>query len=98
VTDRQIDPTDPMFQPLTMREVLEITKRSQRTVKRWIDGGHLTAYTAYEAAHRREVIFNEDEVAEVEKRMRDADAANKERIRARGGRPGPRPTAARDVA
>lgn len=80
-------PGDPLFQPLTMREVLELTGRSRRTVKRWIDGGHITPY---EAAHRREVIFAEGEVIDVEKRMHDADMANRERIRARGGRPGPR--------
>lgn len=90
MTTQHIDPGDPMFQPLTMREVLEITKRSPRTIKRWIDDGHIRAYTPYERAHRRDVVFNEDEVVEVEKRMHDADMANKERIRARGGRPGPR--------
>lgn len=74
-----------------MREVLEITKRSPRTIKRWIDDGHIKAYTPYERAHRRHLVFNEDEVVEAEKRMHDADMANKERIRARGGRPGPRP-------
>jgi hypothetical protein len=87
VTRPQPAPDDPTFLPLTMREVLELTGRSRRTVKRWIDGGHITPY---EAAHRREVIFAEYEVVDVEKRMHDADMANKERIRARGGRPGPR--------
>lgn len=91
MTIQRIDPDNPMFQPLTMREVLEITKRSPRTIKRWIDDGHIKAYTPYERAHRRDVLFNEEEVVEVEKRMHDADMANKERIRARGGRPGPRP-------
>jgi hypothetical protein len=63
VTRPRIDLTDPMFKPLTIAQVLEITERSRRTVNRWIQSGRLTAY---EEAHRRQVVFNEDEVVELE--------------------------------
>lgn len=59
----QIDPTDPMFKPLTLDQVIEITERSQRTINRWIQTGRLTAY---EEKHRRQIVFNEDEVVELE--------------------------------
>lgn len=63
MTANRIDPNDPMFKPLTMRQVLEITERSQRTINRWIQAGRLTAY---EEKYRRRVVFNEDEVVELE--------------------------------
>ena len=87
MTTGPIDPTDPMFRPLTFAQVLEITERKRRTVEKWVAAGKLTAY---EVKHRRTIvkIFNEDEVAAVEKEMSDAALANRERIRARGGRPG----------
>lgn len=78
-----------MFKPLTFAQVMEITERKRRTVEKWIAGGRLTAY---EVKHRRTIVklFNEAEVTAVEKEMSDAALANRERIRARGGRPGPR--------
>lgn len=89
MTPPPLDPTDPMFKPLTFEQLLEITGRKRRTVEKWIAGGKLTAY---ELKHRRTVVkvFNEEEVTAVEKEMSDAAIANRERIRARGGRPGPR--------
>ena len=63
MTAPRIDPTDPMFQPITLEQVLAITERSQRTINRWIQTGRLTAY---EEKHRREIVFNEDDVVELE--------------------------------
>lgn len=84
----QIDPTDPMFKPLTLEQVLEITGRTRRTIERWVKDGHLTKY---EETHRRKIVlYNEEEVAEAEKERNDAAIENRERIRRRGGRPGPR--------
>lgn len=89
MTGKRIDPTSPMFQLLTLKQVLEITERSRRTIEKWVRDGKLTKY---EVEHQRKVIpvFNEDEVVEVEKEMRDAAEENRDRIRRRGGRPGPR--------
>jgi len=80
-----------MFRPLTFEQVLEITERKRRTVERWIAGGRLTAY---EVRNRRTIVrlFNEDEVTALEQEMSAAAFANRERIRVRGGRPGPRKT------
>lgn len=91
-----LDLTDPLFKPLTFEQVLEITERKRRTVEKWIAGGRLTAY---ELNHRRTIVkvFNEDEVTAVEKEMSDAAEANRARIRARGGRPGPRKPADGEV-
>lgn len=85
----RIDPSDPLFKPLTFEQVLEITERKRRTVEKWIAGGKLTAY---ELKHRRTIVkvFNEDEVTAVEKEMNDAAEANRERIRQRAGGTGPR--------
>ncbi len=97
MTTPSIDPTDPLFKPLTFEQVLEITERKRRTVEKWVAAGKLTAY---EVKHRRTVVrlFNEDEVTAVEKEMSDAALANRARIRARGGRPGPRKSPRRDAA
>ena len=77
MTAGRVDPTDPMFKPLTLSEVLEITERSRRTVNRWIQTGRLTAY---EERHRRQIVFSEDEVVELEHETAHA---------ARRGRPRP---------
>jgi hypothetical protein len=80
----QIDPTDPLFKPLTLNEVLEITERSQRTINRWIQTGRLTAY---EEKHRRQILFNEDEVVELE--YEKNRARRQGRPRPKGSREGP---------
>lgn len=89
MTGRPINPDDPTFRPLTLSQVLEITGRKRRTIERWVTAEKLTRY---EVEHRRKVVavFNEDEVLEAEKQMREAAEENRERIRRRGGRPGPR--------
>lgn len=89
MTERRIDPNDPLFQPLTLKQVMEITGRSRRTIQKWVQGEKLTKY---EVEHRRKVVpvFDEGEVLDVEKEMRDAAEENRDRIRRRGGRPGPR--------
>ncbi|WP_297826549.1 hypothetical protein [Mycobacterium sp.] len=85
-----IDPMDPMFKPVTVKQAMEITSRSRRTLERWVEEKHLTKY---ELQHRRQVVvlFNEDELTRVEKERNDAAIENRDRIRRRGGRPGPRP-------
>jgi predicted DNA-binding transcriptional regulator AlpA len=70
-----------------MREVLEITGRSRRTIEKWVKNGHLSKY---EQDNPRTVLFNEDDVVEAETERAAAARENRERIRRRGGRPGPR--------
>ena len=84
-----IDPTDPMFKPVTIKQALEITGRSRSTLERWVREERLTKY---EQQYRRRVVvlFNEDELTGVEKERNDAAIENRDRIRRRGGRPGPR--------
>jgi len=86
VSPPTFDADDPMFKPLTLAQVVEITERSRRTVERWVKDHRLTAY---EETHRRTVVFNEDEVLEVEQKMAAAARANRDRIRARAGQPKP---------
>jgi hypothetical protein len=81
-----IDPTDPMFKPVTIKQALEITGRTRRTLERWVEEKHLTKY---EQQHRRKVVvlFNEDELTRVEKERSDAAIENRDRIRRRGAPP-----------
>jgi excisionase family DNA binding protein len=66
-----IDPTDPMFRPLTLAEAAEITGRSRRTIKKWIEDKRLSAY---EVENPHEIVLIERDVVEVEKVNRDAFA------------------------
>jgi len=87
-----IDPGDPMFKPVTIKQALEITGRSRRTLERWVQEEYLTKY---EQQYRRKVVvlFNEDELTRVEKERSDAAIENRDRIRRRGAPPsrGPAP-------
>lgn len=81
-----VDPGDPMFKPVTIKQALEITGRSRRTLERWVEEKHLTKY---EQQHRRTVVvlFNEDELTRVEKERSDAAIENRNRIRRQGAPP-----------
>jgi phage terminase Nu1 subunit (DNA packaging protein) len=89
MTASGIDPTNPMFKPLTVKQAVEITGRSRRTLERWVKEGRLTKY---EETYRQQVVilYNEDELAEIEQERNAAQIENHERIRQLGGRPGPR--------
>lgn len=80
--DEQAARHDALCRPMTMKDVLRRTGRSERTIERWVGQGLLTRY---ELAHPRESVFVEREVMELE---RD------KRLAARQGRP--RPPAAAD--
>lgn len=79
-----LDPADPMLRPLTMREVMEVTGRSRRTIERWVAEKRLTAY---EERNRRNVVvaklYSEAEVVDVEAERAAAARENLERIRRR---------------
>lgn len=72
------DPHSPLFGDVSFAEVMAITGRSRRTVKRWISDGLLTQF-----GKGRQATFNEDQVVGVETRMAAAARANHERIRER---------------
>jgi len=85
VSGPTFDPTDPLFKPLTLKQVLEITGRTRRTIERWSKDGRIARY---ELTHMRKIVtvFNEDEITAVEKERNDAAMENLDRIRRSGGR------------
>lgn len=95
-----LDPDDPLLKPLTMREVMEITGRSRRTIERWVAEKRLTRY---EERNRRNVVtgtlYNESEVVDVEAERAAAARENLERIRRRNtpDTAPPAPPSARDA-
>lgn len=76
MTTPSIDPTDPMFRPLTIEQAAQRVRRSQRTIRQWIAGGRITAY---EVQNPREIVLIEKDVVELEKTNRDAFAAGRPR-------------------
>lgn len=76
MTAPSIDPTDPMFRPLTIEQAALRVRRSQRTIRKWIADQRITAY---EVQNPREVVLIEKDVVEVEKANRDAFAAGRPR-------------------
>jgi hypothetical protein len=84
------DPDDPLFRPLSLEQVMAVTDRSERTIRRWIEGELLTGYRLPEDAHRRKVdlkslVFNEAEVVDRESERSAAVRKNQDRIRKSGG-------------
>jgi predicted DNA-binding transcriptional regulator AlpA len=75
---------DPLFKPLTLAEVIEITGRSRRTIERWIAAGRLPRYIDPVSGR---AVFNEFEVVNVESERHSAALENWDRIRRRLGRP-----------
>jgi excisionase family DNA binding protein len=76
VTASSIDPADPLFRPLTIEQAALRARRSQRTIRKWITDGQITAY---EVENPREVVLIEKDVVELEKANRDAFAAGRPR-------------------
>lgn len=76
MTAPSIDPTDPMFRPLTIEQAAARVSRSRRTIRKWIADGRVTAY---EVQNPREIVLVEKDVVEVEKANRDAFAAGRPR-------------------
>ncbi|NUQ98354.1 MAG: helix-turn-helix domain-containing protein [Streptomyces sp.] len=64
------------FEYLTMSQAMKMTGRSKRTIDRWIKDGHLHSVDlgGYDGT-----IMSRDEVANVEKRMRDNQSATRSR-------------------
>lgn len=72
------DPNDPLFRPLSIKEAMRLTGRSERTIERWIHDGRLRTVRLKDPP---ETVVVERDVLEVERATRRA---------AQQGRPGPR--------
>jgi len=70
-----LDPTDPLFRPVSIEEAMRITGRSRRTLDRWIHDGRLRVVRL---ENPPEDVVIEQQLVDVEKTTRDAR---------RGGRP-----------
>lgn len=60
--------------PLTISEVMRMTRRSRRTIDRWIKDGHLHVV---DLGGFDGVVLDRGEVARHEKQMRDKQAATR---------------------
>jgi excisionase family DNA binding protein len=81
MTDQQpkFDPADPLLRPLTIKQAMEVTGRSERTIDRWIHDGRLRKVRL--GGDPPQEVLIEREVLEVERATRRA---------ARQGRPRPK--------
>lgn len=77
-TSPEFDPDDPLFRPISFKEAMELTGRSDDTINRWITQGHLR------------VVHLKDppEDALIEREV--VDTALQKRRDARRGRPRPK--------
>lgn len=74
------DRDDPLLRPLTIKQAMELTGRSKRTIDRWIQDGRLRKVRLKDTAPPQDVLI-EREVLETERATRRA---------ARRGRPRPK--------
>lgn len=77
---------DPLFRALTIAEVMARTGRTRRTVDRWLKDGRIEPVVLGDGQR----VLVERDVVELERDMRKAAEANRQRVRDRAGRPGPR--------
>jgi excisionase family DNA binding protein len=77
--ERNLDPHDPLLRPLTIKQAMELTGRSARTIDRWIHDGRLRKVRL--GGDPPEEVLIEREVLEAERDTRRA---------ARRGRPRPK--------
>ncbi len=75
------DRDDPLLRPLTIKQAMELTGRSDRTIERWIHDGRLRKVTL--PGDPPQEVLIERQVLEVERATRRA---------ARQGRPRPKKT------
>jgi hypothetical protein len=66
LTGDGIDPTSPLFRPISIADAMAATGKSKRTIDRWIREGHLRKVRLDD-----EVVLIEDDVLGYEKRMSD---------------------------
>lgn len=68
------DTSDPLFRPISIADAMARTRRSRRTIDRWIHDGRLRVV---QLDNPPEVVLIEREVVALEKRCRDARAAGR---------------------
>lgn len=78
MTKPEFDPDDPLFRPISIKQAMELTRRSDDTINRWIKNGHLR------------VIHLKDPPEDVLIEREVVDTALAKRRAARQGRPRPR--------
>lgn len=64
-----IDPTDPLFRPISIEDAMARTGRSRRTIDRWIHDGRLRTFSLDDPP---EEVLIERDVVTLEKACRDA--------------------------
>lgn len=64
-----IDPTDPLFRPISIADAMSRTGRSRRTIDRWIHDGRLRTFRL---ENPPEEVLIERDVVTLEKACRDA--------------------------
>lgn len=74
----EFDPDDPLFRPISIRDAMELTGRSDDTINRWITQGHLRVVR----------LKDPPEDALIEREV--VDTAIRKRRAARRGRPRPK--------
>lgn len=68
------DTTDPLFRPISIEDAMARTRRSRRTIDRWIHDGRLRTFQLEDPP---EVVLIEREVVALEKQCRDARAVGR---------------------
>lgn len=79
-SEKEFDPDDPLFRPISFAEAMKITGRSDDTINRWIKEGHLRVVR----------LKQPPEDALIEREV--VDTAIEKRRAARRGRPRPKST------
>ncbi len=74
-----LDPGDPLLRPLTIRQAMELTGRSERTIDRWIHDGRLRKVRLKDPP---EDVVIERELLEVERATRQASRRGRPRPKA----------------
>lgn len=80
-SSREHAAADPLCRPLSLRQATELTGRTRRTIDRWIADKRL-----HPVVMDGQRILIEREVVEVDRAMRRAAEANRQRIRDLAGR------------
>jgi len=79
MTTPGFDRDDPLLRPLTIKQAMELTGRSDRTIERWIHDGRLRKVTLQGDPPQQVLI--EREVLEVERATRQASRRGRPRAK-----------------
>lgn len=68
------DSTDPLFRPISIEDAMARTRRSRRTIDRWIHDGRLRTFNL---ENPPETVLIERDLVALEKQCRDARATGR---------------------